>query len=69
MTDDVVTIALQAVAGATIPLVDKTYTPDAVVSSVTDGVAPNARAFQTAFPYLAIPHAGNLNPPGTPANV
>ena len=31
-TDDVVTIALKAVAGATIPLVDKTYTADKAVS-------------------------------------
>ena len=34
--DDVVTIELRALAGATIPLVDKSYTVDAVVSSVTD---------------------------------
>ena len=67
-TDDVVTISLKAVAGATIPLVDKTYKADAAVGLVTQGVASSSRAFQSSFPYLADPHAGSTNPPGTPAN-
>ena len=35
--DDVVTIELRAVAGATIPLVDPTFTPDAAASQIMDG--------------------------------
>ena len=66
VTDDVVTIALKAVAGATIPLVDKSYVTDKAVASVTQGVASSARSYQSDFPYLAIPHGGNTNPPGTP---
>ena len=35
--DDVVTIELRAIAGATIPLVDPSYTPDGAASAITDG--------------------------------
>ena len=66
-TDDVVTIALMAVAGATIPLVDKTYTADKDVSVVNQGVTASPRAYQAGFPYLADPHGGFSNPPTTPA--
>jgi Domain of unknown function (DUF4331) len=66
-TDDVVTIALMAVAGATIPLTDPTYTPDADVSVVNQGVTASPRAYQAGFPYLADPHGGFSNPPSTPA--
>jgi hypothetical protein len=66
LTDDVVTIELKAVAGATIPLVDKSYTPDAAVSAVTQGVTGNPGAYQSAFPYLADPYPGFSNPPATP---
>jgi hypothetical protein len=66
LTDDVVTIELKAVAGATIPLVDKSYTPDAAVSAVTQGVTANAGAYQAHFPYLADPYPGFSNPPTTP---
>jgi hypothetical protein len=66
VTDDVVSIALKAVAGATIPLVDSTYTPDAAVSSVTQDVASNAAAYQSTFPYLADPWPGFSNPPASP---
>jgi hypothetical protein len=66
-TDDVVTIALKAVAGATIPLVDATYTPDAAVALVSQGVTASPRAYQANFPYLADPHGGFSNPPATPA--
>jgi hypothetical protein len=64
--DDVVTIALKAVAGATIPLVDKTYTTDPNVSAVTQGVTASPRSYQSAFPYLADPHGGFSNPTETP---
>ncbi len=66
--DDVVAIELRAVAGATIPLVDKSYTPDKAAGALTDGTAPNPRAFQSTFPYLADPHDGYDNPPATPPN-
>jgi hypothetical protein len=64
--DDVVTIALRAVAGATLPLVDKSYKPDAAAMAVTDGLtsgAPDTTALGTqsylaSFPYLGIPHQG-----------
>jgi len=38
--DDVVTVELRAIAGITIPLVDKGYTPDAAAGAVTDGLTP-----------------------------
>jgi len=66
-TDDVVTIALKAVAGATIPLVDPTYKADAAVAVVNQGVTASPRSYQAAFPYLADPHGGFSNPPATPA--
>jgi hypothetical protein len=66
VTDDVVTIALKAVAGATIPLVDPSFTPDAAVSVVTQDVKSNPLAYQTDFPHLAEPHPGFSNPASTP---
>jgi hypothetical protein len=68
VTDDVVTIELKAVAGATIPLVDPSYTPDAAVGLVTQDVASNPQAYQTTFPYLAEPHPGFWNPQATPVS-
>jgi hypothetical protein len=66
VTDDVVSIALKAVAGATIPLVDHSYTPDAAVSLVTQDVTSNSAAYQPTFPYLADPWPGFSNPPTSP---
>jgi hypothetical protein len=66
LQDDVVTIELQALAGATIPLVDKTYKVDAVVSAVSDGAPSEPSCYQSTFPYLADPHDGYDNPPTTP---
>jgi len=54
--DDVVTIELRAIAGATYPLVAPSYVPDAAAGLVTDGVAPPS--FLGAFPYLNTPHSG-----------
>jgi hypothetical protein len=68
VTDDVVTIELKAVAGATIPLVDKAYKPDKAVAVVNQGVKKNPRAYKDTFPYLADPHGGYSNPTGTPAD-
>jgi hypothetical protein len=64
--DDVVTIEIKAVAGATIPLVDKSFTPDGAVTKLTEGIGPEPSAFQPAFPYLADPHDGYDDPSSTP---
>jgi hypothetical protein len=66
VTDDVVTIELKAVAGATIPLVDKSYVPDKAVAAVTQDVPSNPAAYQTVFPYLADPYPGFSNPIASP---
>ena len=58
LADDVVDIAVQAVAGATVPLVDKSYTPDPLASQLGDGVDMNDKPFLAAFPYLASPWQG-----------
>ncbi len=60
--DDVVTIELQAIAGATIPLVDKTFTPDAAVADVSDGVTGAGLTFLPSFPYLGTPYSGYAVP-------
>jgi hypothetical protein len=64
--DDVVTIELRALAGATIPLVDPSYKVDAVVSAVTDAAPSEPSCYQPGFPYLADPHDGYNNPNATP---
>ncbi|MGH9212601.1 MAG: DUF4331 domain-containing protein [Acidimicrobiales bacterium] len=57
--DDVVTIELRAVAGATYPLVAPDYTPDDAVNAVEDGTFNNpGRQFLDRFPYLGIPYSG-----------
>ncbi|HEY7260947.1 MAG TPA: DUF4331 domain-containing protein [Trebonia sp.] len=62
--DDVVSIELRAIAGATVPLVDKTFTPDAAAGQVTDGLtASNVPAgFLNSFPYLGVPYSGFTTP-------
>jgi hypothetical protein len=63
--DDVVTIELQAIAGATLPLVDKSFQPDKVVSSVSD-FNPDPPAIGNpptgSFPYLGTPYSGYDQP-------
>jgi hypothetical protein len=56
--DDVVSIELKAVAGATIPLVDPSYTVDAAVGAVSSYLTPGADRYQSTFPYLGTPHDG-----------
>ncbi|HEU0212467.1 MAG TPA: DUF4331 domain-containing protein [Jiangellaceae bacterium] len=58
--DDVVAIELRAIAGATYPLVDGSFTPDAAASVVDDGVTPDdvGRPYLDRFPYLGLPHSG-----------
>ena len=66
LADDVVTIELKAIAGATYPLIDPTYTPDAAVgivdqgltSSPTDQAARATENYLPTFPYLGHPHSG-----------
>jgi hypothetical protein len=56
--DDVVSIELRAVAGLTYALVDKSYTPDAAASLLTQGLSPASDRYQATFPYLAPPLDG-----------
>ncbi len=63
--DDVVTIALRAVAGVTIPLVDPGYTPDGAAGVVTDGTSNTNAASTSTFPYLGNPGGGYQTDPGT----
>lgn len=59
VADDVFTIELRAIAGATIPLVDPTFTPDGAVAVVTDGVNPPGNvSYLSSFPYLDHPKGG-----------
>jgi hypothetical protein len=60
--DDVVSIELKAVAGATIPLVDPSFTPDAAVGAVSSYLTPGADRYQSTFPYLGTPHDGYDTP-------
>ena len=63
--DDVVTIELRAIAGATIPLVDPSYTPDGAASAITDGTTNTNAALLEVFPYLGLPGGGYQTQPGT----
>ena len=59
VTDDVVTIELRAVAGATYPLIDSTFKPDGAVTVIEDGTFKNLkRTFLNNFPYLGVPYSG-----------
>ena len=63
--DDIVAIELRAVAGATIPLVDPSFTPDAAASALEDGTFnPAERINLPAFPYIGVPHSGYRVPIG-----
>jgi hypothetical protein len=72
--DDVATIEIRAVAGATLPLVDSDYTPDGAAGSVvtgyagavsmgltsgpTDLTAMGTENYLTTFPFLGTPYSG-----------
>jgi hypothetical protein len=60
--DDIVSIELKAIAGATIPLVDSSYTPDAAVGLVSSYLTPGNGRYQSTFPYLGTPHDGYDTP-------
>ncbi len=62
--DDVVAIELRAVAGATIPLVDPSFTPDASSAGLTDGTTNTNAPFLDKFPYLGVPADGYSVSPG-----
>ena len=75
--DDVTTIELRAIAGATLPLVDPTFKPDAAAGAITPGLtssntdvtADNTEHYLSTFPYLGTPHSGYDNPgDNTPAS-
>jgi hypothetical protein len=57
LTDDVVDIALRAMAGAT-PLTPSFNT--GINAKLGDGVPANDVPFMTTFPFLASPHPGNV---------
>lgn len=61
--DDVVSVELRAIAGATIPLVDKSFTPDGAASLLTDGLDPTSTRYLTGFPYLGTPQGGYQTAP------
>ncbi len=58
LTDDVVDISLQAVAGAAYPLFHPGFVVDQTGAKLGDGVDGNDLAFRTTFPYLALPNQG-----------
>ena len=62
--DDVVTVELRAVAGATLPLVDPSFTPDAAVGAITDGLTDKSPGgpYLRHFPYLGVPYDGYHHP-------
>ncbi|MBL6275294.1 DUF4331 domain-containing protein [Micromonospora fiedleri] len=64
VTDDVVTIALRAIAGLTVPLVDRKFTPDDAAAAVTPGLteADVTAPFLRNFPFLGTPYDGFNNP-------
>ena len=64
VTDDVVAIELRAIAGVTVPLVDKSFTPDAAAGKLTDGLTPASVSapYLGEFPYLGVPYSGFDNP-------
>jgi hypothetical protein len=75
--DDVATIELIAVAGATLGLVDDKYTPDGaatpgtnvsfgLTSSATDTTADGTVRYLPTFPYLGTPWSGMWTPSTTP---
>ncbi len=60
--DDIVAIELRAIAGATYPLVNPSYTPDAAASLLTQGVTPAATRYLPGFPYVGTPYDGYDTP-------
>jgi hypothetical protein len=64
--DNVVAIELRAIAGATIPLVDPSFQPDAAAAVLTDGTQNTNAPYLARFPYLGTPAGGYQTEPGVP---
>jgi Domain of unknown function (DUF4331) len=68
--DDVVTIEVRAIAGATLPLVDPSFTADGAAGAVSQGLtssdtdlsAKGTESYLPSFPYLGVPHSGFTTP-------
>jgi hypothetical protein len=68
--DDVVTIEVRAIAGATLGLVDPTFTPDGAAGAVHQGLttgpsdlaAGGTESYLSSFPYLGLPYSGFSTP-------
>ncbi len=57
--DDVVTVELRAIAGATYPLIDSTFAPDGAAGLINDGTQVLADVtYLNVFPYLDHPVSG-----------
>ena len=75
--DDVATIALRAVAGATLGYVVPSFTADGAAGAVDFGItgggsdlsAKGTENYLTSFPYLGTPYSGFSNPATTPVSV
>ena len=75
--DDVATIALRAVAGATLGFVVPTFTADGAAGVVDFGLtgggsdltAKGTENYLNTFPYLGTPYSGYSNPSKTPVSV
>jgi hypothetical protein len=60
LQDDVTTIELRAVAGATFPLINPTFKPDAAASAIVGGVSASDNPVQplASFPYVGTANGG-----------
>ncbi|HET7398157.1 MAG TPA: DUF4331 domain-containing protein [Intrasporangium sp.] len=67
LADNIVAIELRAIAGATIPLVDPSFKPDAAASLLEDGTSNTNLPLLSTFPYMPNPAGGFQSTPGTPA--
>jgi hypothetical protein len=69
LVDDVTAIELRAVAGATYPLIDPSYTPDGAALVITDGTTPDSNPipFLSQFPYMGLPGDGFDTVPPSPS--
>ncbi len=56
--DDVTSVELRAIAGATYPLVNKSYKPDPAALLLTDGLTEADTRYLPQFPYLGTPQSG-----------
>src|SRR3989454_176488 len=55
--DNVTAVELRAIAGATFPLIDSSFTPDGAAALLMDGTKEDL-PFIPKFPYLAVPYEG-----------